>query len=94
MMGNISSLVDVKWLMGASSPTLTKSDHIMLDELTGIPFNDTSNWRLQIAEKGQQILGDYLVGLQVGNTPDLYPSHLERPSVRRSTFHPRNLLTL
>ena len=92
MMGNISSLVNVKWFMGASLPNLTKSDPMTLDELTGIPFNDTSNWRLQIAEKGQQILGDNLAGLQVGNEPDLYAKHLRRPSVRRSAFHPRDLL--
>lgn len=37
----------------------------------GIPFNDT-NWRLEIAEYGQQILGDNLLGLQAGNEPDFY----------------------
>jgi hypothetical protein len=37
----------------------------------GIPFNDT-NWRLQIAEYGQNILGDHLIGLQGGNEPDYY----------------------
>ncbi|KIM41887.1 glycoside hydrolase family 79 protein [Hebeloma cylindrosporum] len=45
----------------------------------GIPFNDTSNFRLGIAEQGQQILGDYLIGLQVGNEPDLYAAHGHRP---------------
>jgi hypothetical protein len=43
----------------------------------GIPFNDT-NWRLQIAEYGQAVLGDYLVGLQAGNEPDLYERHTIR----------------
>ena len=38
----------------------------------GIPFNDTVNWRLEIAEKGQQILGENLLGLQAGNEPDFY----------------------
>ncbi|KAF8991302.1 glycoside hydrolase family 79 protein [Cyathus striatus] len=38
----------------------------------GIPFNDTTNWRTQVAEYGQNILGDHLVGLQAGNEPDLY----------------------
>jgi hypothetical protein len=37
----------------------------------GIPFNDSVDWRLVIAEKGQQILGDNLLGLQAGNEPDL-----------------------
>ncbi|KXN83267.1 hypothetical protein AN958_01638 [Leucoagaricus sp. SymC.cos] len=44
----------------------------------GIPFNDT-NWRLQIAEYGQAILGDKLVGMQAGNEPDLYQRHGHRP---------------
>jgi hypothetical protein len=48
----------------------------------GIPFNDTQNFRLAIAERGQQILGDFLMGLQVGNEPDLYVDHGHRPSVR------------
>ena len=38
----------------------------------GIPFNDSVDWRLTIAEKGQQILGDNLLGLQAGNEPDFY----------------------
>jgi hypothetical protein len=50
---------------------------------TGIPFNDT-NFRLGIAEAGQSILGDRLLGLQLGNEPDLYGRHGlgGRPSVR------------
>jgi hypothetical protein len=51
----------------------------------GIPFNDTSNWRLEIAEKGQAILGNYLVGLQVGNEPDLYAKHGRRPATYSPT---------
>ncbi|KZT66784.1 glycoside hydrolase family 79 protein [Daedalea quercina L-15889] len=44
----------------------------------GIPFNDTSNWRLEIAETGEAILGDRLLGYQVGNEPDLYAVHGHR----------------
>ncbi|KAF9457308.1 glycoside hydrolase family 79 protein [Collybia nuda] len=44
----------------------------------GIPFNDT-NWRLDIAEHGQAILGDKLLGLQAGNEPDYYAAHGHRP---------------
>lgn len=47
----------------------------------GIPFNDSSNWRLAIVERGQHILGDYLEGLQAGNEPDLYADHGHRPPV-------------
>jgi hypothetical protein len=42
----------------------------------GIPFNDTDNWRLAIAEQGQAILGDHLLGLQAGNEPILSTSLL------------------
>ncbi|KAG6863539.1 hypothetical protein C0991_005220 [Blastosporella zonata] len=44
---------------------------------TRIPFNDT-NWRLQIAEHSQAILGDNLLGLQAGNEPDYYLNHGHR----------------
>jgi hypothetical protein len=38
----------------------------------GIPFNDTSNLRLGVAQYGEAILGSNLLGLQAGNEPDLY----------------------
>jgi len=38
----------------------------------GIPFNDSVNWRLQIAEESEKILGKNLLGLQAGNEPDFY----------------------
>ena len=37
------------------------------------------NLRLDIAEQGERIPSDYLIGLQVGNEPDLYASHGHRP---------------
>lgn len=40
---------------------------------SGVPFNDTTNFRFQIMEQGELILGDYLLGWQVGNEPDFYP---------------------
>ncbi|KAF8837650.1 hypothetical protein BDN67DRAFT_1071283 [Paxillus ammoniavirescens] len=48
----------------------------------GIPFNDTSNLRLGIAEVGEAVLSPpgYLLGFQVGNEPDLYAAHGHRPS--------------
>ncbi|KAI0830343.1 glycoside hydrolase family 79 protein [Trametes gibbosa] len=45
----------------------------------GIPFNDTSNFRFQIAEQGEAILGDNLLGFQAANEPDLYEAHGHRP---------------
>ncbi|KAJ7923331.1 glycoside hydrolase family 79 protein [Mycena leptocephala] len=44
----------------------------------GVPFNDTSNFRLQIVEHSEAILGDNLLGIQVGNEPDLYVAHKHR----------------
>lgn len=41
----------------------------------GIPMNDTANLRLQIAHIGEKVLGDNLLGFQVGNEPDLYGRH-------------------
>lgn len=38
----------------------------------GLPFNDTSNPRLEIGDASEAILGKYLLGLQLGNEPDLY----------------------
>ncbi|KAJ7757813.1 glycoside hydrolase family 79 protein [Mycena maculata] len=45
----------------------------------GIPLNDTSHLRLGIAEVGEAILGDRLIGFQVGNEPDQYALHDHRP---------------
>ena len=39
-------------------------------------MNDTTNPRLQIAETSEAILGDNLIGLQLGNEPDLYASYV------------------
>ncbi|KAH8092184.1 hypothetical protein BXZ70DRAFT_951580 [Cristinia sonorae] len=44
----------------------------------GIPMNDTTNLRLGIAEVAEAVLGDKLLGLQLGNEPDLYAGHLHR----------------
>ena len=45
----------------------------------GVPLNDTSILRLQIAELGESILGNNLIGLQIGNEPDLYFNNRNRP---------------
>lgn len=37
----------------------------------GVPFNDTTNWRLAVVQHGEAILGDNLLGFQAGNEPDL-----------------------
>ncbi|KAH9916667.1 glycoside hydrolase family 79 protein [Amylocystis lapponica] len=43
----------------------------------GVSMNDTTNVRLAVAEYGERILGNNLLGLQVGNEPDL----IRTPSV-------------
>ncbi|KAF8519369.1 glycoside hydrolase family 79 protein [Hysterangium stoloniferum] len=45
----------------------------------GVPFNDSANPRLAIAQYSERILGTSLKGLQVGNEPDLYADHGVRP---------------
>ncbi|KAF5376627.1 hypothetical protein D9615_007857 [Tricholomella constricta] len=53
----------------------------------GIPFLLNTPSRLDIAEQGQAILGDYLIGLQAGNEPDLYARHGHRdPSYSPSDY--------
>ena len=48
------------------------------DPAQGIPFFDLTNPNLDLALAGQQILGENLIGIQVGNEPDLYVSHGHR----------------
>jgi hypothetical protein len=53
---------------------------------SGIPFNDTNNLRLEIAEWSEPILGDKLIAFQAGNEPDLYAAFVQarlllRPSL-------------
>ncbi|RPD77290.1 hypothetical protein L226DRAFT_505448 [Lentinus tigrinus ALCF2SS1-7] len=75
----------------AQTPTLEYTDELLylLSNISslvnakwylGIPFNDTTHLRLQIAEAADSILGDNVLGYQVGNEPDLYASHERRPA--------------
>ena len=56
-----------------SSPSSGHTDCYSV--VLGVPFNDT-NWRLEIAEIGEAILGDKLLGFQASNEPDLYQRYL------------------
>ena len=38
----------------------------------GIPLNDTTDLRFEIAEFSQELFHDKMLGYQVGNEPDLY----------------------
>ena len=49
------------------------SDLTNTDWYIGVPFN-TSSPRLGIGESSTRILGKRLLGIQVGNEPDLYAS--------------------
>jgi hypothetical protein len=57
----------------------------------GVPMNDTNNPRLQIAEYAEEILGDNLLGLQVGNEPDLYGG--DGLGGRTAAYTPQNYVT-
>ena len=57
----------------------------------GVPMNDTSHLRLQIAEYGEAILGDNLLGFQVGNEPDLYGK--DQFGGRPTTYSPQDYFT-
>lgn len=49
---------------------------LLLTFVLGVPFNDTSNFRFELAEISEAVLGDNLIGLQAGNEPDLYGSYV------------------
>ena len=40
----------------------------------GVPFNDPNDPRPELAQFAQNVLGDSLIGLQLGNEPDIYGS--------------------
>jgi hypothetical protein len=46
----------------------------------GIPFFTLNPLNLDIMVAGERILGDHLLGFQVGNEPDLYVGHKHRTS--------------
>ncbi|KAJ7081767.1 glycoside hydrolase family 79 protein [Mycena belliarum] len=53
---------------------------VNVDWYLGVPMNDTTHLRLGIAEAGEAILGNRIVGFQVGNEPDQYALHQHRPA--------------
>lgn len=73
LLGNVSALVNVHWYLGNySTICLISVVPIVIHLRPGIPLNDSANLRMGIAEVGEAILGDKLIGFQVGNEPDLY----------------------
>lgn len=63
-MSNISALVDTEWYFGLP---FNKTD--VENQIPNIP---------EVATYAQRILGDRLLGLQLGNEPDLYSDHDKR----------------
>jgi len=89
MMRNISTFVNVRWFLGILSFTpRSPPNHSYHLVHAGIPFFNITPPQLAIAEAGQAILGDFLLGLQAGNEPDLYVAHSHRPAVRILFSHP------
>lgn len=63
-MANVSSLVGTEWYFG-----LPFNQSAVENQIENIP---------EIVSKAQEVLGDKLLGLQMGNEPDLYARHGKR----------------
>ena len=81
MMSNISSLVNVDWYLGKPRILVLLTSVSLNSRFKGIPWNDTTNWRMDVVKAGQEILGDRILGFQAANEPDLYVDHGNRPQV-------------
>jgi hypothetical protein len=83
MLASVSSLVNTNWYLSASRSHIHPSPFIYLIDILclAIPFNQTIQPRLGIAKYAPSILGDRLIGLQVGAEPDMYASEGLRPYV-------------
>ena len=88
-MSNISSLVNVEWFLGELMIDLMWACQDPDVTRPGIPFNDTTNWRLDVVKYSQAILGDRLLGFQAGNEPDLFVRHQNRPEVCTTVVSPK-----
>jgi len=55
------------------------SDILDIHWILGLPMNQTSPARLEIAEVAEPILGPFLRTWHLGNEPDLYAQHHKRP---------------
>ncbi|TDL24311.1 hypothetical protein BD410DRAFT_745703 [Rickenella mellea] len=65
------------------------SSLLPIDWFIGLPFNDTTNPRLELAEIAQSVLGKNLIGMQLGNEPDLYAGN----GIRPNTYQPADYTT-
>ncbi|KAH6912147.1 glycoside hydrolase superfamily [Coprinopsis sp. MPI-PUGE-AT-0042] len=65
---------DLIYMLGNISALVEGS----VDWFLGVPFLRARDFRLDIVGVGQSVLGERLVGVQVGNEPDLYARHGHR----------------
>jgi hypothetical protein len=93
LMANISKLTNTHWYLGSLFFFPMRYTTILTLNHLGIPFNTSAPFSLAIVEAGQQIIGNYMLGFQAGNEPDLYPAHQRRPSVRLRTSPSWNQLS-
>ncbi|OCH92578.1 glycoside hydrolase family 79 protein [Obba rivulosa] len=77
--GSATNTPDVFWSPELLYMLSNVSSLVDVKWYLGIPFNETTQLRLQIAEYGEAVLGQNILGFQVGNEPDLYVSHGHRP---------------
>jgi hypothetical protein len=63
------------------------SSLVNVDWFIGLPFNDTNNPRTTLAELAQSRLGSHLIGMQLGNEPDLYRNNQLRPADYNETIY-------
>ncbi|KAJ3568101.1 hypothetical protein NP233_g5936 [Leucocoprinus birnbaumii] len=90
-----NGLILAKNLTGVTNPTQTPpldisfgflylmanvSTLVNVHWFIGVPFFNLTPPNLDIAVEGQQILGEKMIGIQVGNEPDLYVAHGHRAS--------------
>jgi len=85
MVANISSMLNIGWFFGMHICTFIPLTCTNSGQ-TGIPFNDSVNWRLTIAEQAQSIVGSHLLGLQAGNEPDFYQQYVQFLTKCQATF--------
>ncbi|TDL22798.1 hypothetical protein BD410DRAFT_860283 [Rickenella mellea] len=60
------------------------SSLLPIEWFIGLPFNDTNNPRRELAEIAQKVLGKNLIGMQLGNEPDLYSGN----GIRTNAYQP------
>ena len=80
VMSNISALVNIGWFLSNSLTTSSR-------RVQGVPFDDTIDWHLDvIVRSGRAVLGNGLLGTQIGNESDSFTCHHINGSEVHSAF--------